>query len=90
MDIGVREAKNKLSKYLKQVKQGETIVITEHGIPIARIVPYEEQVPKEIVELQKTGMATWQGDKPKGMKTPVKLKSKNISKASDIVSEDRR
>ena len=34
MEIGVREAKNKLSKYLKQVKQGESIVITEHGVPI--------------------------------------------------------
>ncbi len=37
------EAKARFSEILDQVEQGETIVITRHGKPIARIVPDEEQ-----------------------------------------------
>ena len=33
------EAKNKLSALLARVKAGETVVITERGIPVARIEP---------------------------------------------------
>ena len=35
------EAKAKFSELLDQVEQGETIVITRHGKPVARIVPDE-------------------------------------------------
>lgn len=35
----VTEVKNGLSALLDQVKSGETIVITDRGIPVARIVP---------------------------------------------------
>ncbi|WP_246050448.1 type II toxin-antitoxin system Phd/YefM family antitoxin [Leptospira langatensis] len=35
--VGVRELKNQLSKYLQLVKQGETVVITEHEQVIAEI-----------------------------------------------------
>ncbi len=35
----VTEAKNGLSALLDQVKAGDAVVITERGIPIARIVP---------------------------------------------------
>jgi prevent-host-death family protein len=33
------EAKARLSELLDQVERGETIVITRHGQPVARIVP---------------------------------------------------
>ncbi len=35
----VTEVKNGLSALLDRVKAGETIVITDRGIPVARIVP---------------------------------------------------
>lgn len=37
--VGVRELKAQLSAYLRQVKAGQTIVITERGTPIGRITP---------------------------------------------------
>jgi prevent-host-death family protein len=37
------EAKARFSELLDQVEQGETIIITRHGKPIARIVPDEER-----------------------------------------------
>lgn len=38
MDVGVRELRNNLSKWLAEVKKGREIVVTERGRPIARIV----------------------------------------------------
>jgi prevent-host-death family protein len=37
--VGVYEAKTKLARLLDEVEQGETITITRHGRPIARLVP---------------------------------------------------
>jgi prevent-host-death family protein len=39
--VGVRELKSRLSEYLRRVKLGETILVTEHGHPLGRIVPAE-------------------------------------------------
>lgn len=36
--IGVRDLKNGLSRALKQVADGETVEVTDHGRPVARIV----------------------------------------------------
>jgi prevent-host-death family protein len=37
--VGVRELKSRLSEYLRQVKAGNTVVITERGRQVGRIVP---------------------------------------------------
>jgi len=40
MDIAaVAELKAKLSRYLRRVKAGEEILVTERNVPVARIVP---------------------------------------------------
>ena len=39
VEVGAFEAKNKLSALLDRVEQGEEILITRHGRPIARLVP---------------------------------------------------
>ena len=37
--VGVRELRQNLSVYLDRVKHGETLEVTEHGQPIARLGP---------------------------------------------------
>lgn len=39
--IGVYEAKTQLARLLDQVERGETITITRHGRPVARLTPVE-------------------------------------------------
>ncbi len=39
--IGAFEAKTHLSALLERVSKGETITITRHGVPAARLVPVE-------------------------------------------------
>ena len=37
----VAEVKARLSEYLRQVKSGAEVVVTERGVPVARLVPLE-------------------------------------------------
>jgi prevent-host-death family protein len=37
--VGVRELRQNLSVYLSRVKRGEAFAVTEHGHPVARLVP---------------------------------------------------
>lgn len=45
--IGAFEAKNKLGSLLDRVEQGEEIVITRHGKPVARLVPSAGCIDRE-------------------------------------------
>jgi prevent-host-death family protein len=38
-EVGVYEAKTHLARLLDEVEQGESITITRHGKPVARLVP---------------------------------------------------
>jgi prevent-host-death family protein len=46
-EIGAFEAKNTLGSLLDRVEQGEEILITRHGKPVARLVPNENRVNQE-------------------------------------------
>ena len=36
---GVKEARDRFSAYLDEVRRGEDVVITEHGRPVAMLIP---------------------------------------------------
>lgn len=40
--VGVRELRQNLSKYLTRVKAGESLVVTERGEEVAKLVPSPE------------------------------------------------
>lgn len=85
---GIRKAKSQLSSYIKKVKQGEIIIITERGVPVARLSPIYEQATVDITSMLKEGLVVWQGGKP-GSKAPYKI-NKYSKAAAEMVSEDRR
>lgn len=39
LQVGVRELRQNLSVYLDRVKEGERLEVTEHGRPVALLVP---------------------------------------------------
>jgi prevent-host-death family protein len=47
--VGVADLKNNLSRHLRDVKAGETIEVTDHDTPIARLLPVE---PKTFLQLR--------------------------------------
>ena len=47
IEIGAFEAKNTLGSLLDRVEQGEEVVITRHGKPVARLVPNHGRLDRE-------------------------------------------
>ena len=54
--VGIRDLRDHLSAHLERVKAGETLTITEHGKPVARIVG--AALPPRLVEMIARGEAT--------------------------------
>jgi prevent-host-death family protein len=54
----VAELKAELSRYLRLVKSGEEILVTEHRVPVARLVPIEsgDAVAEDLRELERQGL----------------------------------
>ena len=50
--VGAYEAKTHLPALLAQVERGETVTITRHGRPIARLVPIDVHRPVEEIILE--------------------------------------
>ena len=88
MRVGIREVKNRLSEYLRRVKQGEVLLITERNVPIAKLVPVQENEQPLLFALVEQGIASWQGGKPRGVAVPPEIRG-NASIAA-LVVEDRR
>ncbi len=92
MEVSIREMKNRLSQYLKRVRAGCEVVITDRGKPVARLVPIRPEEAKEADIVARTLALPWvrpgKGGKPKGAKHPIPWK-RGQKLASDIVLEDR-
>jgi prevent-host-death family protein len=59
--VGIREVRARLSEYVRRVKSGETIVITEHGQPVGRFVPAAASLDERLQALVRAGLAEWNG-----------------------------
>lgn len=55
--VGVRELKNRLTQYLRRAKQGEEVVVTERGRPIALIRPIQQGEPAAGLEARLARLA---------------------------------
>ncbi len=90
--VGVKELKNRLTQYLRQTKQGEEVVITERGKPIALIQPIHAAGPLSSLEarlakLAAQGFVTLPTHKPLKRVRLAKVSGPPISKT---ILEDRR
>ena len=86
--VGVRELKARLSEYLRQVKKGRTVVITEHGKPVGRLVPTGQSLEQRLQAMIDAGLAEWNGKPLPPMKPVAKLRGGRS--IADLIIEDRR
>ncbi len=85
--IGVRDLKTHLSRHLQTVKQGGILVITEHGKPIGRILPFVGDAHSRTQELIDAGLAAWSGEKPVVAESePIIRGTRTLA---DLLLEDR-
>ena len=88
MTVGVRELKNKMSEYLRRMKSGEIIVITERGKPIGQLGPMHKTLEDRMRALAASGFLEWSGKKLKPHKPSIINTSDR--QISDLIVEDRR
>lgn len=87
MSVGVRDLKARLSEYLRLVKQGHSVIITEHGRPVGRLSPIEESLEERIKALQAAGLVAWSGKMLKAITPPATNRGER--QVSDLLVEMR-
>lgn len=85
--VGVRELKERLSQYLRRVKDGESLAITERGRLIGRIVPVRASPEDLLAALAETGMLAWDGGRLEPS-APV-VRNRSDVTVADLLVEDR-
>lgn len=84
MEVGVRELRDQLSRHLAEVREGRTIIVTDHGRPIARIVPVQR--PTKLERLRQEGRI----QRARARKQPAPAPLATGGTVSDLVAEQRR
>jgi len=84
MEVGVRELRNNLSRYLERVRDGEEVVVTDRGRAVARVLPVgtERALDRLIAE----GVVT----PARHAKRPAGRPLKTAGRVSDLVADQRR
>lgn len=87
MDVAISELRAHLSDWLARVREGEELVITDRGLPVARVTGLET---KPLLErLIEQGLVA----RPRQPRRPIDPKERAPRPSrpvSDIVSEQRR
>lgn len=83
--VGVRELKTHLSRYLGLVRDGDEIVVTDHGQPVARLVGLDAPAQR-LADLVARGIA----HPPKAGRRALPMRVKAAGSVSDLVAEQRR
>lgn len=91
--VGLRELKNRLSEYVREVRSGEAVLVTDRGEVVAEIVAPgkrgdEESVPAALVSLARRGSVTLgrRNDAAAYPNLPRALKRCNVS---ELLNEER-
>jgi prevent-host-death family protein len=88
--VGARELKTRLGGYLRQVRQGTTIVVTERGEPVAQLCPLPPRGARDedarLADLERLGVLTRRIPGPPQPFRPVRMRGASLS---DAVVEER-
>jgi prevent-host-death family protein len=57
--VKIAELKAKLSSYLKDVLNGEDVVIYDRNLPVAKIIPFEKMATLKIIPPKSTWAKAW-------------------------------
>ena len=85
--VGIRELKNRLSEYLRRVRAGETVIITERGKPVGQIMPIQADLTSRLKKMVEAGVVEW-NERPIPPYQP-KAVNRSSQLLSDLVAEGR-
>lgn len=92
ISVGTKELKNRLSHYLRLVRRGAHVVVTDRGRPVAELKGLGAPSRNELVEAHLAGLAadgllTLPDEPGLGRCAPIEVDGPPVS---DAVIEDRR
>lgn len=83
--VGVRELKDQLSRYLSLVRSGAEVIVTDHGRPIARLIPVGDRAAV-LDELVARGEVSAPRRRGRSRPRPITVKGS----VSELVAHQRR
>ena len=86
--VGARELKTRLGTYLRSVRAGRTVLVTDRGEPIAELrpLPRDTSVPAALLKLSSERAVTLPVRKSMVTFRPIQSRGRTLS---DAVVEDR-
>jgi prevent-host-death family protein len=89
--VGVRELRQNLSVYLDRVKAGETLEVTEHGRPVARLTPNPAERMSILDQMIADGRATPAKGDRRNLPPPPRIPGRPLSEIlQEMRDEDDR
>ncbi|HMM53223.1 MAG: type II toxin-antitoxin system prevent-host-death family antitoxin [Lautropia sp.] len=85
--VSIRELKSRLSHYMRLAKAGETVEITERGVPIGRIVPTALPAEDRVQLLVQSGLLAWNRRKLAPRAPVARVRGKKT--IAELLVEDR-
>lgn len=90
--VGTREFKNRMGRYMRAVREGKTLVVTDRGKAVAKICPPDaDSAPAPTLDQVLDSLVghglLHRGKKPFGKFKPISSRGKP---ASEMIIEDRR
>lgn len=83
--VGVRELKAQLGKYLRSVRAGKTLIVTDRGEPIAELRPLRDDREQKLAKLRAAGVIGGGSGRLKPF-DPIQVPGVSLS---DAILEDR-
>ena len=92
--VGVRELKNRLSAFLRQVRSGESVLVTDRGDVVAEISPPGQRVadasaPAGLLSLARRGVATLGSEGKPGLYPALPRARRRGRSAAQLLEEER-
>ena len=83
--VGARELKTRLGTYLRKVRNGKTLIVTDRGEPIAELRPIQDDFERKLAKLRAAGVISGGSGRLKPF-DPITAPGVSLS---DAVLEDR-
>lgn len=85
--VSIRELKSRLSHFLRLARAGESVVITDRGVPVGRLVPIEQGLDERIAALRAARQLQWSGRRLAPRKPAARIPRGRC--IAELIVEDR-
>ncbi len=92
--VGIRELKNHLSKYLREVRLGESVLVTDRGEVVAEFSPPtrglpDAMFPAGLLILARRGLVTLGATNDRDVYLPLPRSPRGRRTAAQLLDEER-